>query len=123
MGYKVRELGEKLERKVVSLLTSKGYKCEKNVRRRGAEFDVICFKKGGIFSDDEWIFVECKNKEKVIPADFKKFLGNFEIFCSEEKLDKNKVEGIRDTTGVFDPEVKRQAREISNIKLKRIKLT
>jgi hypothetical protein len=44
---------------------------------------------------------------KVNPADFKKFIGNFEIFCRRKGLDKEEVEGVLYTTGVFDIQVKR----------------
>jgi IS1 family transposase len=121
-GYEARERGAKLERKVASQLRNRGYKCKTNVRIPGAEFDVIAVKEGGWFSNDEWIFAECKNKPKVVPADFKKFLGNFRIFCRKRKLDEEEVEGIFYTTGIFDPLVKKQAREFSNVKLKRVRI-
>lgn len=121
-GYEARERGAKLEKKVASLLRNRGYKCKTNVRTPGAEFDVIAVKEGGWFSNDEWIFAECKNKPKVVPADFKKFLGNFRIFCAKRKLAEEEVEGVFYTTGVFDPLVKKQAREFPNIKLKRVRI-
>ena len=91
------------------------------MRTKGAEFDVIAKKEGGWFSSDEWIFVECKNKPKVVSSDFKKFLGNFRIFCKKRKLDEDEVKGFFYTTGVFDPTVITQARKFPNIKLKRIR--
>ncbi|MDI9643800.1 MAG: restriction endonuclease [Candidatus Verstraetearchaeota archaeon] len=111
-----------MEKKVLSLLESKGYKCEKNVRILGSEFDIVGHKKGGILRSDEWIFVECKNKPRVVPSDFKKFLGNFELFCKKEKLERERVQAVFYTTGLFDVMVKKQASEFANIKLKRISL-
>ena len=107
---------------MASQLRNRGYKCKANVTIPGAEFDVIAKKEGGWFSSDEWIFAECKNKPKVVPVDFKKFLGNFRIFCAKRKVAEEEVEGVFYTTGVFDPIVKKQAREFPNIKLKRVRI-
>ncbi|MEM3448182.1 MAG: hypothetical protein QXP38_04785 [Nitrososphaerota archaeon] len=63
-GYEAKMRGEKLERKVASILEDEGYECKTNVRISGAEFDVIGFKK------DKWIFVGCKNTPKVILQNF-----------------------------------------------------
>jgi IS1 family transposase len=120
-GYEAQLRGQKLERKVASSFRKRGFKVRVNVRSKGAEFDVIGKKEGGWFSSDEWVFVECKNKPKVTPADFKKFLGNFRIFCRRRKLDEEEVDGYFYTTGVFDPTAISQARQFSNIKLKRIR--
>lgn len=119
MGYEAQLRGQKLERKVANIFRKKGYEVEVNVRSKGAEFDVIGKKKGGWLSDDEWIFVECKNKPKVISSDFKKFIGNFRIFCKRKRIDEKEVEGYFYTTGVFDPTVVSQARQFSKIKLRR----
>lgn len=120
-GYEAQLKAQKLERKVADIFRKKGYKVKVNVRTKGAEFDVIGKKEGGWFSSDEWIFVECKNKPKVIPSDFKKFLGNFRIFCKKRRLDEEEVKGFFYTTGIFDPTVITQARKFPNIKLKRIR--
>ncbi|MGQ9460774.1 MAG: hypothetical protein ACUVRA_06050 [Candidatus Bathyarchaeaceae archaeon] len=119
-GYEARERGAKLEQKIANELRNRGYKCKTNVRIKGAEFDIIAKKEGGWFGSDKWIFAECKNKPKVVPLDFKKFLGNFGIFCRQRKLDEEEVEGILCTTGIFDPLVKTQAKEFPNVKLKRV---
>ncbi len=120
-GYEAQLRGQKLERKVANSFRKKGYEVKVNVRLKGAEFDIIGKKEGGWFSNDEWVFAECKNKPKVIPSDFKKFIGNFRIFCKKRKLDEEEVEGYFYTTGVFDPTIVSQARQFSNIKLKRIR--
>jgi hypothetical protein len=87
----------------------------------GMEIDVYGCKEGGIFSSDEYIIVECKNKTKVTPEDLKKFIGNMSIFVRRRDLDEEHVQGYLYTTGVFDKDVKNQAR-VSNIQLKRVKL-
>lgn len=120
-GYEAQLKGQKLEKKVADIFRKKGYEVKVNIRTKGAEFDVIGKKEGGFFSSDEWIFVECKNKPKVIPSDFKKFIGNFRIFCKKRHLDEEEVEGYFYTTGVFEPIVISQARQFSNVKLKRIR--
>ena len=121
-GYESRLKGDKLEKKVLVMFSRRGYECRVNVRTKGAEFDVVGRKDGGWFSDDEYVFIECKNKPKVIPADLKKFIGNMNIFMKRKKLDKEDVTGYLVTTGVFDPTVKSQARRFDNIKLKRAKI-
>lgn len=120
-GYEAQLRGQKLEKKVADTFRKKGFKVRVNVRIKGAEFDVTGKKESGWFSNDEWVFVECKNKPKVTPADFKKFLGNFRIFCKKRKLDEKEVKGYFYTTGVFDPTVVSQARQFSNIMLKRMR--
>lgn len=120
-GYEAQLRGQKLEKKIADTFRKKGFKVRVNVRIKGAEFDVTDKKEGGWFSNDEWGFVECKNKPKVTPADFKKFLGNFRIFCKKRKLDEKEVKRYFYTTGVFDPTVVSQARQFSNIMLKRMR--
>jgi hypothetical protein len=87
----------------------------------GMEIDVYGCKEGGIFSSDEHIIVECKNKTKVTPEDLKKFIGNMRLFIRKRDLDEEYVKGYFYTTGIFDKDVKKQAR-VSNIQLKRVKL-
>lgn len=120
-GYEAQLKGQRLERKVADIFRKQGYEVKVNVRSKGAEFDVIGKKEGGWLSSDEWVFIECKNKPKVIPADFKKFLGNFRIFCKRRRLAEEEVEGYFYTTGIFDPTVISQARQFSNVKLRRIR--
>lgn len=122
LGFEAQLKGKRLEDKVAAIFTRKGFSCTKNIRVPGAEFDVVGQKKVGWFSHDQWIFVECKNKSKVIPQDFKKFLGNFNLYKSRQKIDDTDIVGYLYTTGVFDPEVKSQARLINNVQLRRINL-
>lgn len=121
-GYEAREKGTKLEDKVLKSFTRQGYTCEKNVRVPGAEFDVIGSKEGRWFSRDQWIFVECKNKAKVIPVDFKKFIGNMSLFQKRRSINDEDIIGYLCYTGIVDPQVKSQVRKFSNVKLKRFKL-
>lgn len=120
-GYEAQLKGIKLEKKVADIFRKKDFNVKVNVRSKGAEFDVIGKKEGGFLSNDEWGFVECKNKPKVVPADFKKFLGNFRIFCRKRRLEEEEVTGYFYTTGVYDPTVVTQARQFPNIKLKRLR--
>jgi len=122
LGYERKLKGITLEDKVVKIFKKKGYECTKNIRLRGAEIDIVGMKKGGWFSDDEYVVIECKNKARVTPADFKKFIGNMNLYIKKKKLNKDNVIGYLYTTGVFDADVKSQARAFPNIKLKRVKL-
>jgi len=85
------------------------------------ELDVVGFKKGGIFSDNQYIVAECKNKAKITPEDFKKFIGNMNLYVGKKGLDKNLVKGYLFYTGVFDKDVRSQARALPSIQLKRLK--
>jgi len=121
-GYESRLKGEQLEKKIVAMFSGRGFECKVNVRTKGAEFDVVGRKEGGWFSNDKYVFIECKNKPKVIPEDFKKFIGNLNIFMKRKKLDKEDVTGYLITTGIFDANVRSQARNFVNIKLQRVKI-
>jgi len=114
--------GKNLEDRVVQIFTRNGFQCDKNIRLAGMEIDVYGCKKGGFFSEDEYIIAECKNKAKVTPEDFKKFVGNMNLFIRKKGLDKEHVQGYLITTGVFDKDAKAQARLFSRIQLKRVKL-
>ena len=112
--------GIKLEDRVMKIFKKKGYDCSKNIKMRGVEIDIVGCKKGGFLSDDEVVIIECKNKAKVIPADFKKFVGSFRLYIRKKKLNSDCVTGYFYTTGLFDKDVKHQAREFPNIQLKRL---
>jgi hypothetical protein len=71
-GYEKALKGRKLEDRVAQIFTNKGFRCKKNIRYAGMEIDIFGYKEGGLFSDDEYVIIECKNKAKVIPEDFKK---------------------------------------------------
>jgi len=121
LGYASALKGKSLEDRVVKIFTRQGFQCTKNVRMKGVEIDVVGVKKGGWFSADEYVIIECKNKAKVVPADFKKFVGSMNLYIRKKKLDKEHVKGYLYTTGVFDSDVKSQARAFPNIQLKRLK--
>ena len=122
-GYERKIKGDKLEKKVSAMFKRKGFDCKTNVRIKGAEFDVTGIKKGGFFEDDKWIFVECKNTSKVVPSDFKNFIGNFNLFMKKKRIKEEKnITGYLYTTGIFIKDVTSQARKFPNIKLRRIKL-
>ena len=121
-GFERTIKGKQLEEKVASIFKKQGFECETNERIAGAEFDVTGKKKGGFFSDDKWVFVECKNKSSVAPIDFKKFIGNLNVFRTKNKISDENIEGYLYTTGVFDKDTMSQARKFKNITLKRVRL-
>lgn len=126
-GFEAQLKGRKLEDRILKIFTKQGYTCEKNVKtKRGvrAEFDVTGYKDEESFwtTTRKWIFVECKNKAKVIPSDWKKFLGNFNTFKKRKKVEDENIAGYLYTTGLFDSGVRKEARLYPNIKLRRIKL-
>ncbi|MCL5877398.1 MAG: restriction endonuclease [Candidatus Bathyarchaeota archaeon] len=120
-GYARALKGKSLEDRVVQIFSKKGFQCDKNIRLAGMEIDVFGWKKGGWLSEDEYIIAECKNKAKVIPEDFKKFVGNMNLFINKRGLNKDHVQGYLITTGIFDKDTKSQARGFPKIQLKRVK--
>lgn len=121
LGLKSALKGIRLEDRVMRVFTRKGFECNKNVRMQGVEIDVVGLKKGGFLSDNEYVIIECKNKAKVIPADFKKFVGSMNLYIRKKKLDPQFVRGYLYTTGIFGKDVRSQARAFPNIQLKRLK--
>ena len=121
LGLKRVLKGIRLEDRVLKIFIRKGYQCTKNVRMKGVEIDIVGVKKGGWFSEDEYVIVECKDKAKVTPADFKKFVGSMNLYIKKKGLEGKLVKGYLYTTGVFDKDVKSQARAFPNIQLRRLK--
>lgn len=121
LGLESALKGIKLEDRVVKIFARKGFECNKNIRMKGVEIDIVGCKEGGWFSEDEYAIIECKNKPKVIPADFKKFVGSMRLYIRKKGLDPKYVMGYLYTTGIFDKDVKSQARAFPNIQLKRLK--
>jgi Holliday junction resolvase-like predicted endonuclease len=121
MGYASALKGKSLEDNVAQIFTRQGFQCTKNIRMAGMEIDVVGYKKGSWRTDDAYIIAECKNKAKVTPEDFKKFIGNMNLYINKKGLDKDLVKGYLFTTGVFDKDAKAQARIFRNIQLKRLK--
>ncbi len=121
LGLKSALKGIKLEDRVAKAFTRKGFQCIKNIRMKGAEIDIVGFKKGDWRHNEEYVIVECKDRAKVIPSDFNKFVGSMNLYIRKKRLDPELVTGYFYTTGVFDSDVKSQARAFSNIKLKRLK--
>jgi Holliday junction resolvase-like predicted endonuclease len=122
MGYASALKGKSLEDRVAQIFTRQGFQCTKNIRMAGMEIDVVGYKKGSWRTDDAYIIAECKNKAKVTPEDFKKFVGNMNLYISKKGIDKDSVKGYLFTTGVFDKDAKAQARVLRNIQLRRLKL-
>lgn len=121
LGYASALKGKTLEDRVTGIFTKLGFQCTKNVRMAGMEIDVVGYQKGGFLSDDKWVIAECKNKAKVTPEDFKKFVGNMNLYINKKRIDKDFVKGYLFTTGVFDKDTKTQARLFRGIQLKRLK--
>jgi len=117
--------GSVLEKRIMEKFSKQGYTVESNARIKGfAEFDVIGWKDvGRIFKDRHWVFAECKNKSRVVPEDWKKFLGNFLTFKKKYKLsdDNENVSAYLITTGLFHPEVKKESKKYRNVSLQRVK--
>ncbi len=121
MGYASALKGKSLEDRVADIFTRQGFQCRKNIRMAGMEIDVVGYKKGSWRTDDTFIIAECKNKAKVNPEDLKKFVGNMNLYINKKGLNKDLVKGYLFTTGVFDKDVKTQARIFRGIQLKRLK--
>jgi len=121
MGYASALKGKSLEDRVSQIFTKQGFQCTKNIRMAGMKIDVVGYKKGSWRTDDAYIIAECKNKGKVTPEDFKKFVGNMNLYINKKGLNKDLVKGYLFTTGVFDKDVKAQARVFRGIQLKRLK--
>ncbi len=113
--------GSVLEKKVMEKFSKLGFTVESNTRIKGfAEFDVIGSKDvGTLFKNKEWVFVECKNKGRVIPEDWKKFIGNFMTFKKRKNISDKDVTAYLVTTGLFHPEIKKECRKYSNVKIQR----
>ena len=120
MGYKSALKGINLEDRVMKVFTKKGFQCTKNIKMRGVEIDIVGFKNGGTWKEDEYVIVECKDRN-VIPADLKKFVGSMNYYISKKGLNKDHVKGYVYTTGVFHRDVKSQVRAFPNMQLKRLK--
>lgn len=114
--------GAVLEKRVMEKFSKLGFTVESNTRMKGfAEFDVIGWKDvGTLFKNRKWVFVECKNKDRVIPEDWKKFLGNFMTFKKRKKISDEDVTAYFITTGLFNPEIKKECRKYPNVKLQRV---
>ena len=113
-----------LENRVLKIFKRKGYQCSKKIQINNSKLAIVGYKKGGLFSSDKHIIVECKDKSKVKISDFKKLLANLILFIKKNQLNTDCVTGYIYTTGLFDREVRTQARKILNVKLKRLpKLT
>jgi hypothetical protein len=112
---------ENLKDRVTKIFEKKGYQCTKNIQTKDIKLNIVGFKKGGLFSSDEHIIVECKEKTKVTQKDLKKFLGNTILYLRRKNIDPECVKAYIYTTGQFEKDVKTQAKKFSIIKLRRLK--
>lgn len=111
----------RLEDRVLKIFQRKGYQCSKKYQINSIKIDVVGCKKGSLFTSDKYAIVECKDKTKVVSADFKKLLGNLILYIKKNNLNTDCVKGYLYTTGLFDREVRSQARKLPIIQLKRLK--
>jgi hypothetical protein len=114
--------GRTLEETVLGIFTKQGYTCIQKSLIPSRDFDIIGEKKRGWFSKKVYVFVECKNQAEVRSVDFEQFLNNFSSFQQLKKIADDYITGWLYTTGFFDLEVRRQARQLSNVKLRRIRV-
>ncbi len=114
--------GRTLEEAVLRIFTKQGYICTLKSRVPDGEFEVIGEKKRGWFSKKVYLFVECKNQAEVRLADFEQFLVNFSSFKQRKKIADDRITGWLYTTGLCKLEVRRRARQLSNVKLRQIRV-
>lgn len=110
-----------LENRVLKIFERKGFHCSKKYQIQNSKLSVVGHKKGGLFSSDKHIVVECKEKNKVVLSDFKKLLAKLILYIKKNRLNTDCVMGYLYTTGLFEKEVRIQAKKISNIELKKLK--
>jgi len=120
-GYKSALKGLDFERKVMEYFSKKGYtvKSRKKTKTYG-EADIIAYKKGTWFTPDEYIFIECKNKEKIPLSDFVKFIDKFKRFRNTRR--EAKVLGYFIYKGNLDPKIKTTYRNLEENLRKTIKI-
>jgi len=118
----VQRKGRTLEETVLGIFTKQGYICTLTSQVPDGEFEVIGEKKRRWFSKKVYLFVECKNQAEVRLADFEQFLGNFSSFKQRKKITDNHIIGWLYTTGLYELEVRRRARQLSNVKLRQIRV-
>ena len=119
---KIQSKRRTLEETVLGIFTKQGYTCTQKSRIPSGEFDVIGEKKRGWFSKKAYVFVECKNQAEVRSVDFEQFLGNFSSFQQRKKIANDHITGWLYTTGFFELKVRRWAYQLSNVKLRRIRV-
>ena len=105
-GYKSALKGLDFERKVMEYLSKKGYTIKSSRKRTKAygEIDIIAFKEGWFFNPDEYLVVECKDKDRVTLNDFVKFVAKLRRYASR-KRDAD-VYGLFAYRGKLDPQIK-----------------
>lgn len=111
----------KLENRVTKIFENKGYECKKNIPIKDSKLNIVGFKKGGIFSSDEHLIIECNEKTKVTQTDLKKFLGNIILYLRKKNIDPECVKAFIYTTGQFEKVAKAQAKKFKIINLRRLK--
>ena len=111
----------KLEDRVTNIFQKKGYICTKNISAKDTRLNIFGFKKGGLFSSDKYIIIECKEKNKVTQTDLKKFLSNLILYLRRKNIDPECVKSYIYTTGEFQKGLKVQAKKFKILNLRRLK--
>jgi hypothetical protein len=111
----------KLEDRVTNIFQKKGYICTKNITAKETQLNIFGFKKGGLFSSDKYIIIECKEKNKVTQTDLKKFLSKLILYLRRKNIDPECAKAYIYTTGQFEKEAKAQAKKFKIINLRRLK--
>ena len=116
--------GNSYEKKCMNYFTKKGYRCEQNFKKiSGMEFDIVGRKtEGSLLKTEKFIVVECKNRPKVIMQDLSKFWGNYQVFLQKYVKNLNNSQAWLVTSGMWDPLVKKRARNMKNMNLHRIEI-
>lgn len=111
----------KLEDRVTNIFQNKGYICTKNITAKDIRLNIFGFKKGGLFSSDKYVIIECKEKNKVTQTDLKKFLSDLILYLRRKNIDPECVKAYIYTTGEFEKDIKVQAKKFKILKLRRLK--
>ena len=105
-GYKSALKGLDFERKVMEYLSKKGYTIKSSRKRTKTygEIDIIAFKEGWFFNPDEYLVVECKDKDRIPLNDFVKFVAKLRRYASRKR--DAYVYGLFAYRGTLDPQIK-----------------
>lgn len=121
-GNKTQGKERTLEKTVLEIFTKQGYICTMTSINPSEDFQIIGEKKERWFSKKKYLFIECKNQAEVRLADFEQFLTNLFSFKQRKKIADDHITGWLYTPGLCDLDVRKRARQFSNVKLRRIRI-
>ncbi|RLI44215.1 hypothetical protein DRO61_12415 [Candidatus Bathyarchaeota archaeon] len=119
---KTQDKERSLEETVLEIFTKQGYICTMKRHVSSGEFEVTGEKKRRWFSKKSYLFAEYKHQEEVRLADFEQFLINFSSFKQQKKIPDDDISGWLYTQGLYALEVRKRAHQLSNVKLRRIRM-